>query len=341
MFKEAAIVLENTRAADGTVAAPLLYLRCLIQQGQLQKAAWEVRTHCAAVAAASGEAERLAELAAALSLAEPNGVPPADAAWAALCRNAAQALQAWREGAPAEAVEKLLATLPLRCGFWPLRLILKALVTGQAEPEKAAGLLARVPANGVFGPFAAAARLALAPDTEALLAGWSRVSPAQQRFVAAARGLPAEAADTLRQVQDAERRTPAALISVLLRQSAALPRADLRAACVELLVQVPEQLAQVERAFGPLPNVEKHRVLALAAEAKQDWRKAEQHWRNLTEALASRANPEARLAQGVVFRHLADLVAERPPSDEVEDLQAQYLELSLSNDPAHLRRRCA
>jgi hypothetical protein len=101
-------------------------------------------------------------------------------------------------------------------------------------------------------------------------------------------------------------------------------------------VRVPEQLAQVERAFGPLPNVEKHRVLALAAEAKQDWRKAEQHWRSLTEALASRANPEARLAQGVVFRHLADLVAERPPSDEVEDLQAQYLELSLSNDPAHL-----
>ena len=64
MFKEAAIVLENTRAADGTVAAPMLYLRCLIQQGQLQKAAREVRTHCAVVAAASDEPEGLAELAA-------------------------------------------------------------------------------------------------------------------------------------------------------------------------------------------------------------------------------------------------------------------------------------
>jgi tetratricopeptide (TPR) repeat protein len=337
MFKEAAIVLENTRAADGTVAAPLLYLRCLIQQGQLQKAAREVRTHCAAVPAGSSGPEGLAELAAALSLAEPNGVPPGDAAGAAQCRNAAQALQAWREGAPAEAIEKLLATLPLRSAFWPLRLILKALVEGPAEPEKAAGLLARVPADGVFGPFAAAARLAIAPDTGALLAGWGRLSPAQQRFVTAARGLPAKAADTLRQIQDAERRGPAALISVLLRQPAALPRTELRAACVELLVQVPEQLGQVERAFGPLTDVEKQRVLALAAEAKQDWRKAEQHWCSLTEALARQANPEARLAQGVVFRRLADLVADRPPvRDEAEDPQAQYLERSLTADPAHL-----
>ena len=208
---------------------------------------------------------------------------------------------------------------------------------GPGGPEKAAGLLARVPADGVFGPFAAAARLAIAPDTDALLAGWSRLSPTQQHFVTAARGLPAEAADTLRQVEDAERRGPAALISVLLRQAAALPRADLRAACVELLVQVPDQLGQVERAFGPLTDIEKQRVLALAAEAKQDWRKAEQHWCSLTEALARQANPEARLSQGVVFRHLADLVADRPPlRDEAEDPQAQYLERSLTADPAHL-----
>jgi ABC-type nitrate/sulfonate/bicarbonate transport system substrate-binding protein len=66
----------------------------------------------------------------------------------------AQALQAWRERAPAEAIEKLLATLPLRSAFWPLRLILKALLEGRTEPEKAAALLARVPADGVFGPFA-------------------------------------------------------------------------------------------------------------------------------------------------------------------------------------------
>jgi tetratricopeptide (TPR) repeat protein len=38
MFKEAAMVLENTLAADGTLREPVLYLTCLIRQSQHQKA---------------------------------------------------------------------------------------------------------------------------------------------------------------------------------------------------------------------------------------------------------------------------------------------------------------
>lgn len=39
MFKEAAMVLENTIAADGTVRDPRLYVTCLIRDGQQPKAA--------------------------------------------------------------------------------------------------------------------------------------------------------------------------------------------------------------------------------------------------------------------------------------------------------------
>jgi hypothetical protein len=39
MFKEAAMVLENTTAPDGLVRDPTLYVRCLIRDGQQQKAA--------------------------------------------------------------------------------------------------------------------------------------------------------------------------------------------------------------------------------------------------------------------------------------------------------------
>ena len=38
MFKEAAMVLENTLSPDGTIREPVLYLTCLIRQGQHQKA---------------------------------------------------------------------------------------------------------------------------------------------------------------------------------------------------------------------------------------------------------------------------------------------------------------
>jgi tetratricopeptide (TPR) repeat protein len=39
MFKEAAMVLENTLAPDGTLHDPLFYLQCLLRDGQQQKAA--------------------------------------------------------------------------------------------------------------------------------------------------------------------------------------------------------------------------------------------------------------------------------------------------------------
>lgn len=338
MFKEAAVVLENTRAADGTVAAPLLYLLCLIRQGQLPKAAKEIRIYLAPGAASAGRNGHLAELATALSLAVPGSATPPDDAWAARCRNAAQALQAWSAGEPAEAIERLLTGLPLRSAFRSLRLILKALVTGRTEPEKAAGLLAMVPAEGPFGRFASAAGLAIAPDAEAVLAGWGRLSRVQQAFVGEARGLPAAAADIIEQIRDAERRGPAALLAVLLRQPAGLPRADLRAACVELLVRVPEQLAAVERAFGALSDIERQRVLALAAEFKQDWARAEPHWRSLAEALDQQADPQARLAQAVVYRRLADLAADQAPrwNDADDDPHSTYLEHSLAADPEHL-----
>ncbi len=44
MFKEAAMLLENTRAPDGALRDPLLYAKCLIREGQQAKAAAHPRT---------------------------------------------------------------------------------------------------------------------------------------------------------------------------------------------------------------------------------------------------------------------------------------------------------
>ena len=344
MFKEAAIVLENTRTADGTLAAPLLYFVCLTRQGQYQRAAEEARRYLDRNPALLADAERLGDLMAGLLLVAaarvtaPPGPPPPGGSWAALVQQAAAALRAWTGGQPAEVVEQPLAALPLRSALRPLRLILKALITGRENAGRAAGLLDMVPADGVFGPFAAAAKMALTADAEAMLASWSQLSAAQQSFIAAARGEPAEATALLSQILDAERRGPAALFSLLIRQPAPLPRADLRAACLELLVQLPAQMPQFERVFGPLAEPEKQRVLALAAEVKRDWLGAEAHWRNLAESLGRQADPEARLAQGVIYRHLADpaLAFPRVLVGEDEDPQAYYLEQSLAADSGHL-----
>jgi tetratricopeptide (TPR) repeat protein len=117
MFKEAAIVLENTLASGGTIREPLLYLSCLIRQNQLQKARRVALDAMRSLPAA--EATRLAECAAALSLAAPaptaldarnRGSDP----WLEQSRAAEAALRAWLRDQPTDEVDRLIGRIPLR-----------------------------------------------------------------------------------------------------------------------------------------------------------------------------------------------------------------------------------
>jgi cellulose synthase operon protein C len=340
MFKEAAVVLENTRAPDGTVRDPALHLVCLIQQGQHQKAARLAWTYAESQPQPSG-AGPVGEIAAALSLITPGLAEAAttvDPAWVTLTRAACAALDAWIQGKSASEVEALLTHLPLHSPFGSLRLILKCLVMPRDASNKATALLKKVPPQSAFGRWRMAVEAALTDDAGALLEQWEGLSPGAQAFVADTCGLPPDAAERLGQILAAERLGPAALMSLLIKPGLQPPSEALRAACLDLLPLVPAMMQQFERRFGPLSGMERNRVLALAAEASDRWREAQRHWDAVVATLSGPPGSEARLAQGVVLRHLADL-ARRHPKGEVEsDCEgvAHYLTRSLEADPDHL-----
>jgi tetratricopeptide (TPR) repeat protein len=73
MFKEAAIVFENTLTPDGMIREPALYLNCLIRLGQHQKAA-RLAQRC--VSGGGPSTDGVVECAAALSLAAPPPTEP-------------------------------------------------------------------------------------------------------------------------------------------------------------------------------------------------------------------------------------------------------------------------
>jgi cellulose synthase operon protein C len=340
MFKEAAIVLENTLAADGTIREPLLYLSCLVRQGQHQKAG---RVALASIAhLPSPEAARLADFAAVLSLASPVPAaaevnPPGGSLWAEQTRAAQAALQAWLQRSPPDEVDRLLGCIPLRSPFGPARLILKSLITPPDAAAKARALLAMVPAESTFAAARDAAEAALTDDQD-LLDRWTGLRPAQQQFVAETRGLRTEATALLNRLLDAERHGPAALFGLLIRPGSPLPEDGLRTACLNLLPAIPQRLPEFERRFGALPPLDRNRTLALAAEANADWDSVPHHWRAVAQVLADENTPQARLAQAVVLRHLADLALKHPdvwddPDIPDEDPVAHYLERSITADP--------
>src|SRR5271165_4317408 len=197
MFKEAAMVLENTLAADGTLREPLLYLKCLIREGQQQQKAATRVLQCLGGDLLASERTALEELAAALLVTVPQRPQPAGATpsertrWLELAAASREALAAWVNGASAEEMDRHLNRISLRSAFRPIRFLLKSLTTEPQDAERARRLLETIHPGSPFFPVRQAVEAALLGERVLDADGWNRLTAAQRAFVAEARGLPA------------------------------------------------------------------------------------------------------------------------------------------------------
>jgi len=343
LFKEAEIVFGNAISAGGAVREPLFLLSCLISQGQHQKALAQALRYVGTDAVEPEQRRPLSDLAAALYLAHPvplaraSGDPPARVEWISAAHAARAAWGDLAAGKPASEIETLLAAIPARSPFGPARLIVKALLSD--DPAKARRLLEGVAANSPFGPFRLAIEAVLPAEPADRVDRLGRASRAQRALALACLGASVSGPAALMRLVEAERGGPAALFTFLTKQAASFPAADVRSACLNLLPSIPDRIAVFERSFGPLAAGWKDRVLALAAEAKQDWRRAEERWRIAAELFVKDGGREGRLSAGVIHRHLADLAGKEPGitgNDPFGDPVAFYLRESLDCDPEHL-----
>ena len=345
MFEEAETALSKTAAPDGTVLDPLLYVQCLVKRGQVHKAAELAVKYVVNDKIPAATAPRLAELAAALWLVAPVPLaPPANqqsegGKWVEHAAAAQQSLTAWIEGKPPQEIDLLLSRIPLRSAFGGLRLILKSLMTAPNNPARARQLLHGISRRSVFATFRFAIEAALPGEPAEPVARSSPWSRTQQVFAVEVKGLPSSASQSLAQLVKAERNGPGALLSFLASQTGTLPADEVKSACLNLLPQAPDRLQQFERTFGPLSEFDKNRVLALAAETKNDLERAEQRWLVAAQSVEHPPDTEARLSAGVIYRHLARLAQDHP---EIEGEGSskfrciEYLERSLQADPDHL-----
>jgi len=343
MFKEAAMVLENTLTPAGLLRDPHLYATCLIREGQQPKAAAYL-LHCVASGALpAGQQAALEELTAALLVAVPLLPAPARpdlpeaARWRELAAASREALAAWVDGTPAEEMDRHLERISLRSAFRPIRLLLKSLTTLPSAPERTRRLLETIGPGSPFFPFRQAAEAAVRAGPAFDADAWQRLTPAQQAFSAETGGLQAAAVQSLDRLSRAARGGPAALFSWLLKQ-ADLPQDEVRSACLNLLPQVPDRVPQFEKSFGPLPPLQRHRVQALAAEARGDWGAAERSWSRAAQLAGAGEDRTSRLSSGVIYRHLAHLATLHPQieGDGEGDAEIFYLERSGEVDPDHV-----
>ena len=344
MFKETAMVIENTLTEAGLLREPHLYVTCLIREGQQPKAAAYL-LHCVASGAVpAGHQAAFEDLTAALLVTVPvlpapgRPEPPEAARWRELAGASRAALAAWVDGAPAEEVDRHLQRISLRSAFRPIRLLLKCLVTFPPDPERTRRLLETIEPASPFFPFRQAVEAAMRAGPGLDADAWHRLTPAQQAFAAETGGLQAATVQSLGRLSTAARGGPAALFAWLLRQ-ADLPQDEGRSACLNLLPQVPDRMSQFETRFGPLSQLERHRVQALAAEARGDWRSVERSWSLAAGQNSAAEDRTSRLSLGVIYRHLARLASLHPEiegGDDESDAEIFYLERSGDADPDHI-----
>jgi hypothetical protein len=259
--------------------------------------------------------------------------------WVEHAAAAQQSLTAWIEGKPPQEIDQLLNRIPLRSAFRALRLILKSLLTAADDPARARQLLDGIPPESAFASFRLAVEAALPGGPAEPVAMPAVPGKAQQMFAVEVKGLPSAASQSLVQLAKAERSGPAALLSFLASQAGTLPADDVKRACLNLLPQAPHRLRQYESTFGPLSEFDRNRVLALAAEAGNEWERAEQCWAVAALSIEVAAGAETGLSAGVIYRHLARLAHEHPEIEGAgtsEFPEIEYLEQSVRVDPDHL-----
>lgn len=230
--------------------------------------------------------------------------------------------------------------MPYRSAFRPLRLLLKALIVSPGDVDRTRQVLEIIPPGSPFHPLRQAVTAAARGETVLDAEAWNRLTPGQQTFVAEVSGLAAPAAQFLARLAAAERSGPEALFNLLVKQTD-LPQADVRNACLNLLPWVSDRITQFEKSFGMLSVIERRRVQALTAEAREDWQAAGRYWQSTAAAIGDGDAPggEARLSQGVILRHLAGLAAKHEEIEAGEffdDPVIHFLERACAVDPGHL-----
>jgi hypothetical protein len=349
MFKEAAMVLENTMATGGATAPvpggvrdPSLYLSCLIRDSQQQKAAVYVLNHLP-------ERPNLQALAAALLVSVPRlpdltaAASPEQRRWHALAAASRAALAAWCDRGAPEEIDRHLNGISLRSAFRPVRVLLNTLIRPPEDAERTRLVLDTIPPGSPFHPLRQAVAASVSRDSGLDADSWRRLAPLQQSFVAETAGLTQAASQFLARLAEAERGGSGALFNFLMKRTD-LPRTEVRSACLNLLPRLPDHVSRFEKSFGELSFVEHQRLQALTAESRGNWEAAGRAWSATAAAFAEDGGSDrmSGLACGVIYRHLSNLAEQHQQieaDDDFCDPVVRYLEQACSVDPDYLPGR--
>jgi len=337
MYKEAAMLWDNSAALGTPALEPALYIEWLIRAGQFARAA-AAYARLAADLADSAARQQLNSLLGLLLLTGDTAIAEALPAESALRQQlgfAQAALRAYCAGADETAIREALKNIGFRSPYREFRQTLSALIKQETDPAEAVNLLQRLPPESPYRGFTAILHACAELDNGRVRA-LAKLPPRQQALAAALLGLESPQLKLLNQwVATSAKPSPRALFDFIIANLDQLDRTAAQRACFALLTDYPGGLKPYSQAFGEPAPFDLDRLHALRAEREQNLRQALDHWQRCVHWLAKDSSkPDNPLAAALILRHMAQLrLRHEPDYWETETAVQKYLEQSLELDP--------
>ncbi|MBE2294402.1 MAG: hypothetical protein IAF00_05600 [Phycisphaerales bacterium] len=333
MYREAAVLWENIPKLCAQSPHPELYIDWLFDSGQYAKAMCAYTDYSATLATA-GVAE-LETLLAALVLTGQKDVLRALPQDAPFCRQrptAQNALRAYSQGEPEEAVREHLNNISVRSPYRDLRQVLAALLKLETDPTGASALVERIPETSPYHSWVEIVRACAALEPIRTL---PLLDSASREIASGLLGLDPRQLKLLKEwARLGETPSDSAIFGFITTNIQVLDRDQARRASLALLPTHPSGIPIYTKLFGALPPDQLHRLQAMKAEREGDLRSVLHHWRSCADLLAKGTeNPDGPLMAALVLRHLAQLLEQDPPPWFIEVRAEDLLEQSLQLDP--------
>jgi tetratricopeptide (TPR) repeat protein len=335
MIKEAIVLWHNRAETCDRALADPRYLEWLLADGRTAEAMRLYIEDSEALAGAAGPAQVQAQLAAA-ALANGGGTLKTLSTDDPLARDFAAAdaaLQAYSQGDD-NALDAALSRIPFRSPYRDLRQLLKAMLRLEQEPDAAAQLLARVPADTAFAGLRSAVEAA-APTGRPL---WPRIAELPAEILDVAAALAGWSKDQVKSIAILARLEPApnrpALLKFILGHRQTLGEPFAGEAAFTVTGPEPRLYRRLDKAYRDLSPAEKWRLRAQAAEVEGDFPVAGEQWLGLADALAAQPDSaDNRLRRALIHRHIADMIQPASSEPPLNSHVVRHLEQSLDLDP--------
>ncbi|MFK5969998.1 MAG: hypothetical protein QM487_07780 [Candidatus Marithrix sp.] len=200
--------------------------------------------------------------------------------------------------------EEYISQIPFRSPYRDFHFIFKALLIIYSDQDLANKLLSKIANDSPYSKFAKLIKLVITPPNINLLTKFAELNLTEREFISDLKGWNKQQFKTITTLKTISQRkiSNKIILELLIDNKKTFGEQYVQQSCLAILPTYPSGIKLYEKAFTPLSEFEKNRILALNYEQQDRLLIAKKHWQICIEILTKNRNQNS-LKIALIFRH--------------------------------------